>query len=127
MDTTEQIKAGTIRELMSAPGPCVTVALGGIEPGVAGRELKDAIKTLRKELQNRAIEDEEILESIRIAAGGALRETTVRGGIVILRAPSIMQVHRAPAVKPIVRVDDHFDVRTILSAAAAQKLFYILA
>jgi hypothetical protein len=50
-----------------------------------------------------------------------------RRGTVILRSPSLLQVHHIDSVQPVLRVAEHFDLRTILAIAAEQKSFYILA
>jgi hypothetical protein len=75
-------------------------------------------------LKDRGVDGEELLRPVAAAATEAKSE---KGGLVILRAPSLMQIHRVASVRPIVRVDEHFDVRTLLNIAAERKLFYILA
>ena len=125
--STEKARNGSIRELMDAPGPCITVAFAGDEAGDTAIELKDAMVALRRELERRGVESTELLAPIAAAVAGTPGETKRRGGIVILRSPSVMQVYRGVGVKPLVKVDDRFDLRTVLSATAAQKNFYILA
>src|SRR3954470_11966353 len=108
MNTTEQTNPLTIRELINTPGPCITLALGGNEARGFAIELKDAISAVRKELQTRGIDPEELLQPIT-AVNAEFVGTRSRGHLVILRSPSVMQVHRVRSVKPLVRVDDRFD------------------
>src|SRR5947208_1590703 len=84
-------------------------------------ETGSALQEIRRQLQDRGIEAEELLEPLAAAAAD------IRGSIVILRSPTVMRVDRVPAVKPVVRVGDYFDLRTVLTLAAAQKTFYMLA
>jgi hypothetical protein len=48
-------------------------------------------------------------------------------GIVIFRSPSVMQVYRVRSVTPLVRVDERFDLRTVLAVMSEKMNFYILA
>ncbi|MBV8731137.1 MAG: hypothetical protein JO336_15125 [Acidobacteriia bacterium] len=135
MNATEQMKM--VRELLESPGPCITVALAGREVAETAIELKEAIRTIRKELGNRSIDIDAFVEPIATYAAELRAEMPRAGasagsGIVILRSPSISALHRAPVqiggpIPPAVRVADRFDARTILSIMAAQRDFYILA
>jgi Bacterial archaeo-eukaryotic release factor family 3 len=121
MNTLEQDDVDSLKEIISTPGPCITVALAGNESGGIATELKDAIRAIRRQLQTRGVEEEELLSPF---AGIA---ANIRGPVIILRSPSIMRVNRVPWVRPIVKVGDRFDVRTVLTVHAAQKSFYLLA
>ena len=48
MNTTEIAANGAIRDLFTAKGPCVTIALAGTEAGDIGTELKNAIQQVRE-------------------------------------------------------------------------------
>ena len=121
--SSNQATYDSIRELTNAAGPCITVAFAGDEAGDTAIELKAAVATIRKELESRGVAHEELLAPIVAAVAGKPGETKNRGGIVILRSPSVMQVYRGGNVKPLVRVNDRFDLRTVLSALATQKNF----
>jgi hypothetical protein len=125
--STEQATNESIRELTNATGPCITLALAGDEAGDTAIELKEAIIALRKELQDREVAFEELVAPIAAAVAGRPGDTKTRGGIVIFRSPSVMKVYRGVSVKPLLKVNDRFDLRTLLSVRAAQKNFYILA
>jgi hypothetical protein len=55
-----------------------------------------------------------------------VRFVKARGSIVILRSPAVMEVHRARNLRSLVRVDNHFDVRTLIALEAAHKSFSVL-
>ena len=124
MSSTERAKAAALRVLLKMPGPCVTVAVTADEFGDIATGIKDAIRAIRQSLRDRTPEAETLLESV--AAAGEIK-TKPRGGIVILRSPSLLQVNRVDSIRPLARVTGHFDVRTLLSVMAAERLFYILA
>jgi hypothetical protein len=123
--TTEEIKS-TIRELFRVPGPCITVVLAGDQMGDTAIEWKDATAAIRGEFERRGRESEQLIAPIAARMEEA-RFAKASGSIVILRSPSVMEAHRVHGLKSLVRVDDHFDVRTVLALEAARKGFYILA
>jgi hypothetical protein len=127
MITTEHFTTESIRELAKAAGPCITIALQGTAGGGTAVAFKGAINTVRKELQSRGITGGELLEPLTNGNAQSMVETKPGEGVVILRSPSVMQIHKVAAVQPVVTVDDHFAVRTLLSLAAGQTSFYILA
>jgi Bacterial archaeo-eukaryotic release factor family 3 len=127
MTTTEETKTGVIRELLRVSGPCITVVLAGNEAGDTAIELKDAVSAIRGEFRKRGEDSESLVKPI-VATNAQVRgETRARGSIVILRSPQVMQVHRVRGLGSLIRVDDHFDVRTVLALEGARKNFYILA
>ena len=121
MNTLEQIEVDSLKEMISTPGPCITVALTGDESGDIATELKEAIRAIRRQLLAREVEPKELLSPFGSVAAD------LRGPVIILRSPSVMLVHRVAWVRPVVKVDDRFDVRTVLTLRAAQKSFYLLA
>ncbi len=125
MATTERFNNQWIRDLADTPGPCITIALAGDDAARTAIEMKEAVNGIRKDLQDRGVNAEQLLEPIAAAAdGGAPKK---RGGIVILRSPSILEVHRVPNVTPVAKVADHFDLRALLAIEASRAQFYILA
>ena len=61
-------------------------------------------------------------------AGAEVRGATkFRGAMVILGSPSFTRVFRPPAVRPVVKVGESFDLRTVLAALSAERPFHILA
>jgi hypothetical protein len=125
MTTTEEMKS-TIRELLRVPGPCITVVLAGDQMGDTAIEWKDAMAVIRAELQRRGTKSEHLIAPIAARMEEA-RFAKASGSIVILRSPSMMETHRARGLKSLVRVDDHYDMRTVLALEAARKSFYLLA
>ena len=121
MNTLEQIEVDSLKEMISTPGPCITVALTGDESGDIATELKEAIRAIRRQLLAREVEPKELLSPFGSVAAD------LRGPVIILRSPSVMLMRRVPWVRPVVKVDDRFDVRTVLTLRAAQKSFYLLA
>lgn len=127
MITTEQITTESIRELAKAAGPCITIALRGTAGGGTAVAWKGAIQTVRKELENRGVPGGELLAPLTNGNAQSIVDIKPGEGVVILRSPSIMQIHKVAAIEPVVKVDDHFAIRTLLSLAAGQTSFYILA
>ena len=127
MITTKQITTESIKELAGAAGPCITIALQGTAGGGTAVAWKGAIQTVRKELQRRGITGGELLDPLTNGNAQSIVDIKPGEGVVILRSPSIMQIHKVAAVEPVVKVDDHFAIRTLLSLAAGQTSFYILA
>lgn len=125
MITTEETKTAA-RELLRSPGPCITVVLEGSEAGDTGIELKNAIAAIRGELQKQGVDSEALLQPIA-EAGAEVRFVKARGSVVIFRSPTVIEVHRAHNLRSLVRVDSHFDVRTLLALEAAHKSFSVLA
>ncbi len=125
--TSKPTHAENLRRIFSATGPCVTLVLAGTEAGDSGIELKDALNVVRQKLQGQAVDVNQLIEPIAAAGAESRGGTKFRGSIVILRSPDLLEVYRVPTERPLVRVDSHFDVRTVLSAVAAQSTFYILA
>ncbi|MBV9505965.1 MAG: hypothetical protein JO323_13270 [Acidobacteriia bacterium] len=127
MNAIQQKNQATVRELLSTRGPCITIALKGNEMGDTAIELKDALRLVRTELAEKEVDAGELLDPIDAAGAEVRGETKARGGIVILRSPSVFQVFRVPGTESMTRVDDNFDLRTLLQAIAAKKQFHILA
>jgi hypothetical protein len=127
MNTTDQLNPESIRELIRATGPCITIALAANGTGNPEIGAKNAIATVREQLRSRGADAEEFLQPVSAALADVRDTLTAPGGIVILRSPSVMQTYRVSSIRPLVRVDDYFDVRTVLSVAADQIVFYVLA
>jgi hypothetical protein len=125
MKTTQPIRSDSIRALAESPGPCITIALPGNNSGDTNIVLKDAIAKVRSELDQRGL-DRDLLAPIEEAADD-LRKSRQRGGIVIFRSSSLMQLHNVEPPQATVHVGDHFDLRSILSVAGTQRNFYVLA
>jgi len=125
--TTKSTTTEALRHLFSANGPCITVVLAGTEGGDVGTELKNALNVIREKLQGQAVDVNRLVDAIAAAGAESRGGTKFRGGMVILSSPEILQLYRLPSARPLVRVDDHFDVRAVLSAVQAQCTFYILA
>jgi hypothetical protein len=127
MNPRELLRSETIRELANA-GPCITIVLTGDEAGDISTELKNAINKVRKELTDRGIEPEQLLAPVETSFRDVRGETKRRGAIAILRSPTVIEVFRAANLtQPLARVDEYFNLRTLLCLANAHKLFYILA
>jgi hypothetical protein len=127
MKSLEQTDTKLVRELLDVGGPCITIALAGNETGDTAIELKDSIQAIQGELDRRGVDAAALLDPL-IAEGERERgNTRSRGALILLRSPELMQVYRVPSARPVARVDDHFDLRTLLAIAASRKSFYILA
>jgi hypothetical protein len=129
METAEQVKTDWIRDLAAAAGPCITIVLAGNEAGDVATEMKDALQTVRRELVRRLADADALLAPILDAAREFRRsEAKNRGAVALLRSPSVMRIERIRgSARSVVRVDDRFDVRTLLAIASSRKLFYLLA
>jgi hypothetical protein len=126
--TQQSITQDTIRRMAETPGPCITIVLAGHEAGDTAIKLKDAIKKVRAELRERGIEPRELLEPLEGLGAEVRGESRERGPIVILRAPSVLQVFRGgQPLGPVSEVGERFHIRTLLGLMEAQRCFYILA
>lgn len=126
MHTTEQIDTASVRELASAAGPCITIVLQHNGTGDSALQLKHAVETVRQELTTRGA-DQSLLDPVLSVAKNAAGAAKPHDSLVILRSPTILQVHRVSGATPLVRVDDHFDLRTVLAVAQSDIAFYLLA
>lgn len=125
--TTKSNRTEIVRELFRATGPCITLVLAGTEAGDVAAELNNALDIVREKLQGEPVDMNSLIEPIAAAAAESRGGVKFRGGLVILRLPEVLQVYHVPQPRPLVRVGDRFDVRSVLSALAAQSSFYILA
>ena len=123
---TEQTKAEKLRELVAETGPCITIALPA---GTGGTQWKNAMGEIREELRRRNADVEGLLGPVEKArAEHSSNGRGQQGGLVILRSPSVLQVRGMAPVTPLVRVDDHFDLRVLLSLLHfTESSFYLLA
>jgi hypothetical protein len=124
MNRTESITNETIRSLIEAPGPCVTIVISGAQ---VETEVKSALQDVRRQCETRSIDCQGLLDPIP----GAVRDLLGggrRGKLAIFRAPSILAVVPLSATfQPIAAVGDRFHIRTLLAVAEEQKHFYIIA
>jgi hypothetical protein len=126
MTEEERLTPESIRNLMESLAPCATLVLAGNEAGDTSIELKNALHAVREECRKRGVDPQAFVAPMEEAGKGLRGET--RGYVAMLRSPSVMRSWRGSnTVKPIVATGDRFDVRTVLSIARTQKLFYILA
>jgi len=128
MNAADHLTAENIRELISTPGPAITIVLAGNETGDTAIELKNVLNHIGREFEARNRDAESLLDAIPGAAADFRGETKSKGNIAILRAQSLLRIFRVDrSVRPIARVGPHFDVRTLLEIRNAQKHFYIVA
>jgi len=117
---------------MRTEGPCITIVLGGNEAGDTAIELKGAVNGIRKSIESQEktaqTQVESMLEAIEQAGRDIRGEAKARGAIVILASPGDTRLFRVSnAVKPVARIGEHFDIRTLLQIENGQNSFYILA
>jgi hypothetical protein len=132
MDKTERLTAESIRALMDKPGPCITIVLGGNEAGDTATELKVGLNGIRKSIEahekSARTRGDSILNAIENAMRDVRGETKARGAIAILASPADTRVFRvANTVRPVARIAEHFDLRTLLAIENGQNSFCILA
>jgi len=128
MTTQERTRNDRLRELAGTARPCITLALRGDGAGGGTIEAKDAVAAARKKLEDRGADSAGLMKPVMEALATYAAETRGRGGLVILRSPAVMETHRISGIGPLLRVDDRFDLRTVLSVlAAATERFFILA
>jgi hypothetical protein len=83
---------------------------------------------IRKGLQSRHVDVQNLLDPVHAAGAEVTGDTNSRRGFVILRSPSLFEIHRVLSVLPLVRIDERFDLRTILSLVeSTERVFYIVA
>jgi hypothetical protein len=115
------IGSDSIKDLLSTAGPCITIVS-------AAEKLPEAIQNVRKLLRERGEESEALLAALLQEVPDVEADGKNRGLVAILRAPGLIRVvQTGPDVKPIVKVNDRFDVRTLLAIGAAETTFHILA
>ena len=129
--TTEQI-----RKLMNSDGPCITMLLAANERRDFRSELNAALHRVQRQLElTPGAGTAALLSPIRALLQDITEERKKPAVTAILRSPSEFHILRADpglSVKQIgpnetVAVAGRFAIRTLLSIAAAQKQFYILA
>jgi hypothetical protein len=107
----------SIKDFLSTAGPCITIVS-------SAEGLPAALKAVRKTLTAAKQNPDKLLRG----ADDAVPKKNGRSGIAILSAPGFMRVIPVGAgVKPIVKVADRFDLRTLLAIDAAGQPFYVLA
>ncbi|MCU1328939.1 MAG: hypothetical protein JWN34_4309 [Bryobacterales bacterium] len=126
MKPTPRITAELIRDLASTTGPCLTVVVGGDLAGENAIQLKHAMQAARAECASRGVDPEPFLEPVESALRD-LQSDTPHGQIALFRSPTTMLALPATGLKPTAVTGDRFDIRSLLSLAATQKSFYILA
>jgi hypothetical protein len=115
------IGSESIRDLLSTAGPCITIVS-------SEAKLADAIDSVRKLLRERGEKSEALLAPVIKAEQDLAADGKGRRAVAILRAPdSIRVLPVGPEVKEIVKVNDRFDVRTLLAISATETAFHILA
>ncbi len=126
MTTTESdvLTPDGLRRLAAATGPCITLVLP--MDGIADTRvrLKDAVRSLESQ-----VEDKSILTSVAaLAEQGRISGEGRQGALVVLRSPEIFEHFLTDRTGPeIVEAGEYFNIRSILSIAEKQRLFYILA
>jgi hypothetical protein len=114
-------RSESIRDLLSTAGPCITIVS-------SESKLPEAIKSVRKLLRERGEETEALLAPVLKAEQDLGAEGKKRSTIAILCSPQFIRVLPVgPEVKEIVKVNDRFDVRTLLAMGATERTFHILA
>src|SRR4051812_256012 len=112
------ITMNSVRELMETPGPCLTLVCN------ANGGLRTALNTLRRNYPG----NEELLNPVQEAVEALPGNGRAPKQVAVLSSPSTMIVcHVSESVKPIAQIANHFDLRTLLEIAGAQRSFYILA
>ena len=115
------IGSESIRDLLSTAGPCLTIVS-------TEAKLPDAIEKVRKLLHDRGEKSEALLAPVLKAGEDLAAEGKRRIAIAILRSPQFIRVLPVgPEVGEIVKVNDRFDVRTLLAISATEATFHILA
>jgi hypothetical protein len=112
------MKSEEIRELLEAAGPCVTI--------VAPKgDLPAALASVRDELRTK---NEDLADGLDDEIARAIGEANGRGQVAVLSAPGIARAFVADsALKPVSKVGDRFDVRTLVSARSKELTFFLLA
>jgi len=91
-------------------------------------ELKDAINKVRSELTRQGIDSAPLLDPVLDANRDFGGKEGIKSLTAILRSPEVLlSLPVDSAVKPIVKVGDGFDLRTLLSISDTLRTFYIVA
>ncbi len=126
----EMLSSQTLKGLASAIGPCVSIFLPVAEGANIPPELKPAIRTVEKLLQDRMDADgaRALLEPLREAAESISMDEHRGQTLVLLRSPDSMHMlWAAHTIPERVCVANYFEVRPLLSASPLDQPFYILA
>jgi len=114
-------RSESIRDLLAMPGPCITIV-------TSAAALPDAIEHVRQILSETERHPDALLEPMLDAGQKLAADRKGRGAVAILRAPDFLRVVPVGSdLKPVTRVGDRFDLRTLLEVEAAEATFHILA
>jgi hypothetical protein len=129
MAQTEELRLTqpAIRDLLASQGPCVTLVLPARDTATRTK-FRTALNDIRQQLKGKLPDEEleSLLEPVNTIDPAA--DPKRHGSKLILRSPEVF--HQIPVnieLTETATAGDHFSVRAILTAAAAQKYFYLLA
>ncbi len=127
----EIMHRGSVRELLTSKGPCITIFLPGIRPGEAEPSsaalMKANLRAAHEELLHRKISSADaanLLEPLEDPAFAASSHESR----VIFRAPDLLeQFHLRQAAAASAHVGACFSIRPLLAELALPESFYILS
>ena len=123
MNSTEQITPASIRELIDAKGPCITMVVNH-----QAAVFKEAVSRVRTELGRHNGGSAALLEPILEQNPGFRGSADAKSSVAIFRCPEVMlTVPVDSSIRPVVKVGETFDLRTILAVSDQLTPFYILA
>ena len=131
--TTELLRPSALRELLTSPGPCVTVLLPPYRPGEQAGSQADLLNSTVREASRQLaafLPDESVtrlLEPLKSSAKDPDLAAGSHWGRVILRSPGIFeQLQLTQPVKASLTVAGSFSIRPLLDDVSRPEAFYVL-
>ena len=124
-----------LKEILRAPGPCITITLPPYHPGETAKsaatllksDIQDAIRALGEQGYSKAKTDY-LLAPLEQLANDPASLTGSRWGNVIFCSPDVFcQFRLLQPLKPSLTIAGCFAIRRLLSELSTPKLFYVLA
>ena len=121
---------GDLKLLAGAKGPCVTIIIPISGPLELSRQLKNAIRTIEKQLKEKEMESsaiEFLLGPVRELAGRVETAKLWSNALIVFRAPEVF--HYFLLYRPVPELEtvaERFQVRALFAALAREQRFHLL-
>jgi hypothetical protein len=128
---SETPSAEDLRTLAEAQGPCITAVIRIPEPGQLRIRITNALRHMEPELKNAGMEDPKItglLQPIREMAAAMERDGEWSVALAVFRSLDLFRYFfLRELTSEFITVDQHFQIRPLLTLISRDQLFYILA
>jgi Bacterial archaeo-eukaryotic release factor family 3 len=129
--TPEVVTIDDLKELASANGPCITLAVDIPDPLQIRTRMKNSIRGLEKRLHYAGVDTSTagtLMEPIQALAASIEDQRQWGSDLVLFRSPEIFRYYMVPELtREFVEVGPRFQIRPLLSIIALEQRFYLLA